>query len=325
MDNILNITNGGSAAAIIRRAGIPGAVLPWQDVLHDGPVPAGLTLEELSKVRARFIAMQGWGSLETIEQEFIKRDTVLRTCDQFDKVILWFEHDLYDQLQLLQILGWFEKNRPIKPVLAMICVDQYLGMMSPEQMAALFRYEQAVSDEQLALASTAWRAYRSDTPEQWQALLQSDTHALPFLAGAVLRQLQEYPDCDDGLSRTARQALIIIARGEQRPGRIFAQYQATEERVFMGDASFWVLLNELLDSTPPLLSLTDAGPLPLPAGPDQLLAMTSAGEEVLAGTRNWLDSLELDRWIGGVHLTPDNLWCWNRAAAKLTKSPPAGL
>jgi hypothetical protein len=68
-------------------------------------------------------------------------------------------------------------------------------MLSPEQMATLYRYEQAVLEKQLVLASKAWAAYRSAKPEQWCALLQSDTRALPYLDGAIIRQLQEYPDC----------------------------------------------------------------------------------------------------------------------------------
>ena len=33
-----------------------------------------------------------------------KRDAVLRRAREFGEVVLWFEHDLYDQLQILQIL-----------------------------------------------------------------------------------------------------------------------------------------------------------------------------------------------------------------------------
>ena len=62
MERILNITNGDSAVNIMKQAGVPGAFLPWRDVLHDGPVPAGLSLEDLSMVRASFIANRGWGT-----------------------------------------------------------------------------------------------------------------------------------------------------------------------------------------------------------------------------------------------------------------------
>jgi len=67
------------------------------------------------------------------------------------------------------------------------------------------------------------------------------------------------------------------------------------------------------------LELAEGKALSLPASPDQTLTITTAGEEVLAGKRNWLDSLVLDRWMGGVHLTSSNSWCWNPVSASLSK------
>ena len=72
MDKILNITNGDSAVKIMQEAEIPGALLPWRDILHDGPVPESLSLDELSKVRAQFIVERGWGKPEHIEKGFIE-------------------------------------------------------------------------------------------------------------------------------------------------------------------------------------------------------------------------------------------------------------
>jgi hypothetical protein len=123
MSGILNITNGDSAVAIMKKAGIPGEFLPWRDVLHEGPVPQGLSLEELSKVRAKFISDHGWEDAEKIQQSFIERDNALKAYQDYEKVILWFEHDLYDQLQLLQILDWFHGQELGNTKLSLICTD----------------------------------------------------------------------------------------------------------------------------------------------------------------------------------------------------------
>jgi hypothetical protein len=53
---MLCITNGDSAAALIELSGVSGDVLPWRDVLHEGPDPSGLSFDELREVRANFIA-----------------------------------------------------------------------------------------------------------------------------------------------------------------------------------------------------------------------------------------------------------------------------
>ena len=319
MHKILNITNGDSAVAIMQQANIPGAFLPWRDVLHEGPVPAGLSLKELSEVRAKFITDRGWGTPENIKRAFVDRDNTLLSFEKYEKIMLWFEHDLYDQLQLLQVLDWFAQNRTIETTLSIICVDRYLGTLTPKEMVTLFRYEEPVTERHFELSSRAWSAFRSDSPQKWCDLLISDTTALPFLEGAIIRTIEEYPNCANGLSRTAHQALSIISEGEKRPGRVFGEYQKSEERKFLGDSSFWSILHEFLDSSPALLKLPEGKTLTLPTSPDQELTITPAGKDVLSGDRNWLDIVEIDRWIGGVHLTPDNVWCRDSGSGTIAK------
>jgi len=103
----LVITNGDAAGEVLRRTLPSAEVLPWRDVLHEGPVPFTDTLAELTPVRIEYLAGAGGGDLGAIEYELAARDRGLVMSAEFDRVVLWFEHDLYDQLQLLQILDWF--------------------------------------------------------------------------------------------------------------------------------------------------------------------------------------------------------------------------
>lgn len=310
MSNILNITNGDSAVELMKKAGVPGEFLPWRDVLHEGPVPDNLSLEDLSKVRAKFISDNGWGDPERIQKSFAERDSLLKSYKEYEKVILWFEHDLYDQLQMLQILDWFQGQDLERTSLSLICTDQYLGMLKPDQVTPLLKHEVPVTEAHLNLSQKAWSAFRHETPEKWNALLNEDTSALEFLEGAIARVIQEFPSQSNGLSRTEQQALKIISEGEKRPGRIFGYNQRLEERIFLGDSSFWDILHAFLESSPPLITLPEGKQLTLPTSPDQELTITPAGEEILSGKRNWLDIKKVNRWVGGVHLKQDNVWCW---------------
>ncbi len=303
----------------MQKAQLPGDFLPWRDVLHEGPVPKDLSLDELSKVRAEYIAGQGWGNFNSVHQNFKERDLQLKSSTEYDKIILWFEHDLYDQLQILQILDWCSQQQGIKDSLSMICTDNYLGEQTTEQVQSLLVHEQKVTDEQLRLARTAWTAFRDDTPKPWQQLLEADTAVLPYLNAAVLRLLQEYPSGMNGLSCTAQKALEIIAGGESSPVKIFVRYQMTEEQRFLGDASFWNILNSFLDVHTPLLKLSKGKRLEMASIADQRLTITDTGKAVLAGEKDWLGMQELDCWIGGVHLSPGNLWRWDQVTHSLSK------
>src|SRR5205823_3070163 len=104
---MLHITNGESVVQGFREGSISGSYLSWNDILHDGAVPAVPTLTELSDVRAQVLGRLGAGSYEQVRAGFAARDQVLADSHTHDEIVLWFEHDLYDQLQLLQLLDWF--------------------------------------------------------------------------------------------------------------------------------------------------------------------------------------------------------------------------
>src|ERR1700683_3681998 len=98
----LHITNGDAALYLLGKAGILGTHLAWRDALNDGPVPFGFSLEKTSETRAHYLALHGYGSPIKLIHEFERRDAQVRRAAEFEEVVLWFEHDLYDQLQLLQ-------------------------------------------------------------------------------------------------------------------------------------------------------------------------------------------------------------------------------
>src|SRR5262245_30879156 len=47
----LHVANGTSVTMTLEAAGVPGIMSIWADPLHDGPVPAGLTDDELRELR----------------------------------------------------------------------------------------------------------------------------------------------------------------------------------------------------------------------------------------------------------------------------------
>ena len=70
---MLHIVNGDCAIEALKDSGIEVDFLSWLDVLHDGPVPEGLSLEELSEVRAEFIEDCDWAVLEKAKNAFSEK------------------------------------------------------------------------------------------------------------------------------------------------------------------------------------------------------------------------------------------------------------
>lgn len=321
----LHITNGDSAAGLLLASSIVGELLPWRDVLHDGPVPGGLSTAALSDVRARFLAAPQIGGYASVRESFRQRDALFGDAARFDEVVLWFEHDLYDQLQLLQILhGLAESPRPPRR-LSMICIDRFpgvepfygLGQLSPPQMASLFGAREALNDGQLALGKAGWEAFTANDPQPLLDYLQTDLSPLPFMREAIVRFLADYPSAENGLGLTEQRMLQLLAQGSARPVELFRAWQALETAPFLGDWGFWQRISDMQTARNPLIACAPNQYFFYPPGApmdkrfvQQQLSLTDTGRQVALGEADQVQLNGLDRWYGGVHLRRDHAWRW---------------
>ena len=323
---MLHVTNGDAAAEKLRATGLPGEILPWRDVLHEGPVPARLPLEELSGVRARFIAGREWGAREEVERSFRERDRALADFRAHEEVVLWFEHDLYDQLQLAQLLDWFSDQDPGSTALTLVCGAEYLGNSAPERLAERFASRSLVGEAELALGEDAWNAFRSPDPTAIEPLLAGDGGALPFLAPALRRHLEQFPSVRNGLSRSEQQALEAIADGAATVREAYlASHPRREEPIWLGDLTFVSYLEELSRDDTPLVMI-DGGTQGVSEADfsallDHRVSITDAGREVMEGRADRVRMNGIDRWLGGVHLRGRVVpWRWDAAAGHIVRA-----
>jgi hypothetical protein len=272
------------------------------------------------------------GPYEDVLAEFMQRNTMLAQFTAHKEVILWFEHDLYDQLQLIQILDWFSRHDHGKTTLSLICINAFpgianfvgLGQLNAGQLSSLYETRRPLTQVELMLGSEAWNAYCSPDPEALETFLRKDTFALPFLKAALLRHLEQFPALQGGLSRTEREILEVVASGVHKPLAIFRATQEKEESPFMGDSTLWLYLSTLSTGQKPFLKRTDGGAFAFPTTDpatghhhstflEQELVLTDEGREALVGQADWIRiNRGIDRWLGGVHLQGrDAAWRWD--------------
>lgn len=301
--SLLHITNGRAIIDKMREAGITGRIVPWDDVLHEGPVPAGLNVAALRQVRAEFIAAGG-GSFDDVLRSFTARDAALEDLAGIDEIVLWLEHDLYDQLQLIQILGLVPADRAA--LVTAVPDDDYLGTQPSARFAGLFAARRPITSAQRVAAHDAWDAFRSADPRGLLDVLPRVT-ALPHLAPALRRHLQQFPSIENGLSRTEQQALEAMASGRALMNLIYvASNHEREDAVFMGDLAFLFHMTALTRGPRPLV--TEFETL------EDEVHLTADGRRVLAGEVDRVALCGIDRWLGGAHLTGNGpVWRWDQS------------
>ncbi|MHC2144338.1 DUF1835 domain-containing protein [Pseudomonas sp. 210_17 TE3656] len=285
-------------------AGFTGAFHMFTDPLCMGPV-RDLPNEQYQAMRIDYISQAYALDREQVQRKMFDEYSHLPLMGDCPRAVLWCEADAYDQLFLIRLLSSLEQlphRLEVIQIGDMPGVQRFIGIgqLAPDVLAWLWPQRQAVSEPMLQLARQAWTAYCAPSPETWAQLAHRQDLALPFLARALLRQLQELPGLGDGLSLSERLSLQIIGEfGEVPFGRVFAELMAKREPLpYLGDMMFHALLRPLIDSPTPLIAeaRTDLEWVKRP------LTLTALGEQVLAGQAYWLDQHAPERWVGGVRL-----------------------
>src|SRR3954464_10207683 len=102
-ERLVHVTNGDSTADTLSLADLPGDIRVWADALDQGPV-LPVSDDEHYRVRGEFWASRGHGTASDNAARLAKYDRELDDAAKAEELVLWFEHDLYDQLALVRLL-----------------------------------------------------------------------------------------------------------------------------------------------------------------------------------------------------------------------------
>lgn len=330
---MLHIHNGDSTANTLREFGFHGQHVAFQEVLMAGPTPAGLSRSDWLDVRAKFLSEEYDLKFDNCKSDLLKQEATLQRFSKHDEAILWFEHDLFCQINLIYMLDWFSKQPLDKTRLSLICIGEFpgvkdfrgLGQLTGEQLASLFDGRYEVTERELSLGSRAWSAYRSGDPEDITRLLDDDTSALPFLGTALQLHLARFPSVDNGLGRVENKALELISTRPIAFKSMFPKFASAEPVYGFGDWQLWCELKRLANAREPLITISGLGfedrALLSNLFHEVLFELTELGRAVLAGERDFIDLNGIDLWLGGVHLKDGaTLWRWDQQRLRLFNS-----
>lgn len=318
----LHIRCGDDIRNKLVEAGVEGDYLSFADPAWLGPPPAS---NAWISGRAALIAER-----TGLPRQKIRADLgdaywrLARAPADYGRIVLWFEHDLYDQAALARVLAGFALRKKL-PRIELIAIDRYhgikrfigLGQLSPAQIASLWPRRKPVGRRQIALGAKTWAALRAATPESLEALCKSDLRTLPFLKAALRRQLQELPWTKDGLSLTERNALRALAKGPRSAAEVYADAQMNRDPLpFMGDLFFWSVLRDLLEAPRPPIAVSAA--TRRAAWHKRVLRLTPVGKALLGGKLDWQATSPLERWVGGIAVARGApAWRWDPRTARI--------
>ena len=327
----MHIRCGDDIRQDLIEAGFTGAYNRHVNPYLQGPVTdAPNWLEQ----RASFI-MDSAGAFDST----LTHESVLRGLQQeemelasasrdYARVVLWLEHDRYDQFVLLRCLSWFAEHGAPRQ-LELVGPNDFpgatrfigLGQLPPEALRLLWEQRKHVSHEQVAFGNVVWKAFCSSDPRPLADWVRTGTPLLPDLAAALHRHLQELPTAQQVLSLT--QLLLLATLAEQSPvsaGKLVGTVMQRDPLPGLGDTGYEYELRQLAKITDAVL-LREERRQESGVWRYDMLEITVRGRALLA-RQTQLDLSEIpERWIGGVRVAAGQKnWFWNEKARSVITS-----
>jgi hypothetical protein len=231
-----------------------------------------------------------------------------------------------DQLILIWLLDYLSDYPEVATKIVLRHVDATLFNSKLTGLSNATFVSINLCSDHLDIASRAWSAYRSPTPQAWCALLDENTDLLPHLRSAVFKSLAELPGPQSGLGATEMQMLDLLVGGHG------AMHALINRVVYLEPIDTRSLFDYY--ETADLLEALAFAPRPVVSGVDPGLRtrgrenlrlqhelhqasqplITPFGLEVLAGRDDYSLHNPIQRWWGGTELTNANLWRWDPIA-----------
>jgi len=217
---------------------------------------------------------------------------------------LWFEHDLFCQINLLFLLSRLDRMDLGRTRVSCITADPYradpsfkgIGQLTGEQFRSLFAHRRPLLPDELALAARGWFAYAGPDPLAIPKFLAAEASFghLTDLPDALRLHLQRFPFVGNGLNLIETQLLTIVLEGPMPESELIRRFLGQDRVYGLGDLGVAQYIRAM---SPQLLSRIGGG-----------VALTPEGADIATGRRPHAPAT---RWLGGYHQTAASPYRWN--------------
>jgi hypothetical protein len=303
---MIHIVNGDIVGNKIQQ--LDGQIIVWREMYDFGPLRLTWSKEEQIKKRATFFEEKLGIPSALFITNCQTQNRLLTNIPTSEEIILWFEHDRFDQTMLMYLLT--ELSSKGVENLSMISINQYpgidpfygLGQLSSKQLIELVDIKKEITNEQIHEAVTGWTAYNSNNPNDIEKWILEENHSLPYLLQTFKDHRSYFPSNKTGLNDVEYLSLTFIRDDVCLFSELFNCISKKRINDGLSDLHFAAILKELMIGEQPLLTCDIPLPNYLMPVPKSKLEITSYGLDVLNGKQNRFNLVGIDWWIGGVHL-----------------------
>ena len=201
MSKTLHIFNGDSSRLIFEKSGIKGAIVVWREMLCEGPLKKDVGSDEFWRGRYSYFEDEiGMKRLEYYDKS-INEIVKLEDVSNYKDIVLWFEFDLFCQVNLLAVCTYLLDNYVKKANYHLVCTGivkgkeqlQSLSNFKPAEFNILFENKVLLSKSSLQFAKESWNLYVENNIEKLKSFDFNQNSKFQYLKLAIDQHLKMFP------------------------------------------------------------------------------------------------------------------------------------
>jgi len=258
MKSLLHITNGDSFTERLQSLPLKGDIITWREMLCEGKTLCTVGSETFWKTRFEFLNKNYKVSKSWFVEKTLKEYRSLCNHKQQDQIVLWFEYDLFCQINMLAVLSWLKTHRRHAEI-SLVCSGKEddseklyaLNELSEEQLLKHYENRVVLSQDDIEYADYVWQLYCSDNPIRLENLTDFENYQFDYLSDAVNAHLKRFPSIKTGLNAVETNLLQIALKEKPKSkGAFLNAILSTPNPYGYGDSQY----ERLLTSIKPLFS-----------------------------------------------------------------------
>ncbi len=248
MTKILHILNGDSTYAIFKESSISGDVVIWREMLCEGTVVKDVGSDQFWKERYSYFKNEfGVNKLDYFDKT-LKEIIKLQDVSDYREVVLWFEYDLFCQINLMALATYLLKSYRKDIKYFLVCTGKEKGKTqllsladySPKEYEDLYQNKIKLSRNDLLFAQIVWEIYSENDADSLKRFDFNQSKKFIYLQAAIDQHLMRFKD-ENGLNQIDHKILSIIDTGIQNEKQLINKlliWQKKETVYGFGDMQY---------------------------------------------------------------------------------------
>ena len=206
--SILHITNGDSTTDYLKSLQFHGEFITWREMLCEGKTTIDVGSEKFWKTRFEFFKSSYKVSKKKFIDLTVKEYRSLCQKKHQQEIVLWFDHDLFCQVNMIAVISWLKRYRKNEKISLISCgnsagSEKRVGFseLTSEQIQQHYDTRIELSQDDIAYADYIWQLYCSDSPLRLETIYKFNPMS-PFiyLQEALEMHLKRFPSIENGLN-----------------------------------------------------------------------------------------------------------------------------